>query len=79
MTGATKLIWMLSMGGWTKTRVGWLLAPRADATTWTTPEAPGVHTLKYWFQLPAQAKPPGEMLRTPDGLLEPVAVVGVTE
>ena len=44
-TGGTTLIWMLSTGGCTNTVVGGLVAPKAEAVTWTTPTPAGVHTL----------------------------------
>ena len=57
---------MVAIGGWTKTRVGALEAPRAEAVTSTTPIPAGVQMVKSGaFQLPAHATPPGAMSRIP--------------
>src|SRR5580692_5856313 len=40
LTGGTRLTWMLAIKGWTKTSVGALVAPAADAVTLTTPLPP---------------------------------------
>jgi hypothetical protein len=56
--------------------VGGLVCPSAEAVTIATPSAAGVQTLKKGaFQLPAQAKPVGEMSSIP-GLLEVKVKVG---
>jgi len=54
---------ILSIGGWTKTTVGALLAPKADAVTWTAPVPMGVQVVKAASQRPAQARPLGAILR----------------
>jgi len=51
------------MGAWTKTTVGALLAPKADAVTWTAPVPMGVQVVKAASQRPAQARPLGDILR----------------
>jgi len=69
---------MVAIGGWTKTRVGALEAPSAEAVTSTTPIPAGVQMVKSGaFQLPAHATPPGAMSRIPP--VTPPALELVTE
>ena len=68
---------MLSMAGWTNTEVGMLVAPRAEAVTWTTPVLPGVQEVKLTSQCPAQATPLGASVKMEVSLEEKVMGVAM--
>ena len=59
----TSSIWMLSIGGCTKTSVGALLTPTAEAVTWTTPVACAVQVVNAVSHRPAQPTPFGATFR----------------